>query len=192
MRTAIEYKQAGVTLIELIFTVAILATLMSISLPALGNLLQSAQARGARGSLLTSLSLARMNAVSRYKNVAVCPSADHAQCDDSLWWQNGWIVFEDADRDGRRSDKETLIEVVQAQSGTAIASTVGRKYVSFRSDGSATGTNVTYTICDKRGVAQATMLVINNGGRVRQGVPTTAQATTACAGLQTPAQPNNS
>ncbi len=183
MHRQLARRQNGVTLVELIFTVAIAATLMSISLPALGNLLDSAKSRGARGLLTASLGVARSNAASRHRDVVVCPSSDHAQCDDSIWWQRGWIVYEDANRNRKRDAGETLIEVVDAQPGAAIASSAGRKYIAYREDGSATGTNLTYTICDRRGATQATTLVVNNAGRVRQGTPTAAQSAAACAGL---------
>ncbi len=176
-------KQSGVTFVELIFTVAILAVLMSISLPALGNLVQSAQARGARGALMSSLALARMSAVARNAQVSACPSADHVNCTGDVWWQRGWIVFVDTNRNGRHDADEQILEVAGAQSGIAIATTAGRVYSSFRADGGSPGTNLTFTLCDKRGATKAATLVINNGGRVRAGVPTAAQAASTCAVL---------
>jgi type IV fimbrial biogenesis protein FimT len=183
MRQRIASRQAGVTLIELIFTLVIFAVLASIGLPPLGQLIDKARARGAGSALTTSLSLARMTAVSRHLDVVVCPSSNHATCDNGVWWQHGWIAFEDLDHDGKRSGKENLLEIVDAQSSVAIATSAGRKYVTYRDDGTSAGTNLTYTLCDRRGAAQATTFVINNGGRVRQGTPTAAQAAAACAGL---------
>jgi len=179
-----DRRQKGVTLVELIFTVAVLAVLMSISLPALGNLVQNAQARGARGALMTSLALARMSAVARNAQVSVCPSADHVNCTGDVWWQRGWIVFVDTNRNGKRDGDEQILEVAGAQSGIAIATTAGRVYSSFRGDGGSPGTNLTFTLCDKRGVTTAATLVINNGGRVRTGVPTATQSESTCAALR--------
>ena len=176
-------QQAGVTLVELIFALAVLATLLTISLPALGNLVQSAQARGARGSLMTSLALARTSAVARNAQVAVCPSSNQTDCTGGIWWQSGWIVFVDTNRNGKREADEPILEVAGAQPGTAIATTAGRVYSSFRGDGSSPGTNLTFTLCDKRGAPKAATLVINNGGRVRAGVPTATQSASTCAGL---------
>jgi type IV fimbrial biogenesis protein FimT len=183
MRKRKPGRQAGVTLIELIFTLTVLAVLASIGLPPLGQLIDKARARGAASALSTSLSLARMTAVSRHLDIVVCPSSNHASCDNSVWWQHGWIAFEDLDHDGKRGDKEALLEIVDAQSHVAVATSTGRKYITYHDDGSSPGTNLTYTVCDKRGAAQATTLVVNNGGRVRQGTPTAAQAAAACAGL---------
>jgi len=177
------HRQAGVTLVELIFTVAILATLVSISLPALASLVQSSQARSARGALSTSLALARMNAIARNTQVTVCPSANQNDCTSDIWWQRGWIVFVDTNRNGRRDADEIILEAVDAQPGAAIATTAGRVFSSFRGDGGSPGTNLTFTLCDRRGPAKATTLVINNGGRVRAGVPSSTQSTATCGAL---------
>lgn len=173
----------GVTLIELIFTLAIAAILGAISLPALGGLMQSSQARSTQNVLVTALNLARSTAVNRQDVIVVCPSADQAHCDKSLWWQHGWIVFPDRDRNGTRSDDEPLLARAPTQPGMAIASSAGRTHVTYRYDGSATGTNLTFTFCDHRGATRAGALVVNNAGRVRQGKPSAAQAAFACSGL---------
>jgi type IV fimbrial biogenesis protein FimT len=165
------------------FTVAVLATLLTISLPALGSLVQGAQARSGLGSLATSLALARTNAIARNAQVAVCPSANQSGCTHDIWWQHGWIVFVDTNRNGIHDADEPVLEVVGAQAGIAISTTAGRVYASFRGDGGSPGTNLTFTLCDRRGATKAAMLVINNGGRVRTGVPTTAQSAATCAAL---------
>ncbi len=176
-------NQHGVTLVELIFSLAILATLLSISVPALGSFIQGTQSRSAFNTLVTSLNLARAGAVNRQTHMTTCPSVDQARCTDDIWWQRGWIVFVDSNNNGKRDDDETILEVVAAQPGIAIATTAGRKYITYRNDGTATGTNLTYTFCDSRGSKLAKSLVVNNAGRVRQGIPTADQAAAACAGL---------
>jgi type IV fimbrial biogenesis protein FimT len=183
MRKLSAAKQTGFTLIELIFAVAILAVLMSVSAPALGNLIHGARARSARSLLTGSLGLARTTAASTQRQVIVCPSGDHAHCSDSTWWQAGWIVFEDANQNGQRDDDEPLLEAVDAQAGVTIASNAGRRFVRFRPDGSASGTDLTYTICDRRGAGEAAAIVVSNPGRIREALPDPARAATACAAV---------
>ena len=55
-------------------------------------------------------------------------------------------------------------------------STAGRTRVHYRPDGTSAGSNVTLTVCDRRGRDEATALVINNAGRVRSGKPTESAA----------------
>jgi type IV fimbrial biogenesis protein FimT len=176
-----KHAQAGISLIELILTLAIVGILASISIPALGSLAHSAQSKTAGSAIANSLNFARMTAVNKQSNVVVCPSNDHVSCDGALRWESGWIVFEDADADGQRDADETLLEAVDHQPGIAIAATEGRKHVAFRADGSSPGTNLTLTLCDPKAASTGTV-VVNNAGRVRTGTATAAQAAMVCGG----------
>lgn len=170
----------GFTLIEILMTLAILAILTACAMPAFGNLISSTGARASRSNLTTALNTARIFAASRTAHVVVCPSADGQYCGHTTEWQHGWLIFIDADHDDARDDNEELLAVGEGQpEGVAIVSTAGRTHVDYRPDGSATGSNVTFTVCDRRGADDATALVINNAGRVRSGEPTAAAAT-AC------------
>jgi len=167
----------GLSLIELMMTLAVLATLISVAAPAFGKLIQSTEAHTSRSALTTALNTARILAASKNVHVVVCPSADQQYCGHTTEWQHGWLIFIDADDDGLRDADEELLSVAQAQPpGVAILSTVGRTRIDYRPDGSATGSNVTFTVCDRRGADEATALVINNAGRVRSGTPTPAAA----------------
>lgn len=173
--------QSGISLVETIFTLAIVGILMSVSAPALGNLLHGTRARSARDALMHSLAFARMSAVSTQRMVIACPSRDQRTCTDGVEWQHGWIVFEDRNRNNRRDDDEPLLNVVRAQPGVAIATTTGRKFVRYRPDGSASGTDLTYTICDRRGPTAATAIVVSNPGRIRETRPDPAHIDATCA-----------
>src|SRR5579883_1649142 len=146
MRNLHPGKPLGFTLLELIFTLAVLAVLVSIGTPALGSLIHSAHSRSARTALIGSLNLARISAASLHRTLLVCPSRDHANCDDNPWWHDGWIVFEDKNQNSRRDDNDSLLEVVGSQPGMVIATNTGRRYVRYRPDGSASGTDLTYTL----------------------------------------------
>lgn len=186
MRQPSARSVRGITLVESIFTIAIASALCAVSLPALGRLLQGGQSRSAHNALVAALNLARSAAASRQADISICPSADGATCDNAIWWQNGWIVFADADRDGMRSVNEAVIRVGQTYDGMAIASSAGRKHVTYRGDGTSDGTNVTFTFCDRRGAASVDTVVVSNGGRIRSGKATASQAAAACAGLPAP------
>ena len=57
-----------------------------------------------------------------------------------------------------------------------LRTTVGRTRLVFQPNGGNAGSNVTFTLCDGRGAAQATTLVLANDGRLRSGTPSTAAA----------------
>ncbi len=170
-------NERGFTLIELMMTLAVFAILTACAMPAFGNLISSTGARAAQENLVTALNTARILAASRTQHVVVCPSADGQYCGHTTEWQHGWLIFVDADHDDVRDLGEELLAAGQQQpDGIAIVSTAGRTHVDYRPDGSATGSNVTFTVCDRRGAAEARALVINNAGRVRAGEPTPTAA----------------
>lgn len=175
----------GITLIEMIIALAVASILATAAAPAFGNLIQKSRAQAARSALVTALNTARMTAVTKLSHVVVCPSRDQQYCDHSTEWQDGWIVFLDADHDGRRTEDEALVTVAGAEpDGVTILSTAGRTHVTYRMDGTSGGSNVTFTVCDRRGADDAGAIVINNAGRVRSGVPTAAAASACAATLR--------
>jgi type IV fimbrial biogenesis protein FimT len=177
----------GFTLIELLMTLAVFAILTACAMPAFGSLVSSTGARASRSNLITALNTARILAASKTAHVVVCPSADGRYCGHTTEWQHGWLIFVDTDHDDMRDDGEDLLAVGGKQpEGVAILSTAGRTHVDYRPDGSATGSNVTFTVCDRRGAGDASALVINNAGRVRSGEPTAAAAAACETVLDSP------
>lgn len=175
----------GITLIELLIALAILAVMVSLAAPSFGSLIEKTNVRNARSELSVALGAARIAAVSRTAHVVVCPSRDQRVCNDGIEWQAGWIVFVDANRDREHQADETVLSVGQARpAGTAIISSAGRPRAAYRPDGSATGSNLTLTFCERGGRVEASTLVINNAGRVRSGTASPAQAA-ACANAAT-------
>ena len=176
----------GYTLIEMLIVVAILAILAGTTLPSFKDLGQASASRAARSSLSTSINQTRISAVMRNEHAVLCPSADQKHCDRNLRWHNGWIVFIDSNRNGVRDAGESILSLSQAQpSGVAIVSTSGRHRIRYQADGTSDGSNLTLTVCDRRGPASASTLVLNNAGRMRTGTPTAAQAVAACDAIGT-------
>ena len=61
-----------------------------------------------------------------------------------------------------------------------LRSTAGRVRIVFQGNGGNVGSNVTFTLCDGRGAAQAKTLVVANEGRLRDGTPTAAGVAATC------------
>jgi type IV fimbrial biogenesis protein FimT len=80
----------GFTLIELLVTVAMVAVLAAVGVPAYETLIQNSRAAALANGLTTAFGLARSEAVKRATPVAVCPSSDGATCNTD--WATGWIV----------------------------------------------------------------------------------------------------
>jgi len=174
-------RTRGFTLTELLVMLAIIAVLATLAAPGFGTLIGRSQVRAARDVLTTSLNQARIAAVNRGGHVVACPSPGGGRCGHTTDWHPGWILFDDLDHDRSRSADEPLLAVAQVRTaGLAIVASSGRLAIDYRPDGSASGTNVTLTICDRHsGANGASTVVVSPSGRIRHGVATPA-ATSAC------------
>ena len=82
-------KQTGFTLIELMVTVSILATVLAIGVPSFRSLIENNRIRSVTNDLVAALQFARSEAVKRGIPVTLCSSSDQASCSGA--WINGWV-----------------------------------------------------------------------------------------------------
>lgn len=89
----------GFTLIELMTTLLVAAVVLGIGIPAFNQFIATNQMASGVNDLISSLHLARTEAVKRRANVTICPSAnpmaDPPACDNAGSFADGWIVFVD-------------------------------------------------------------------------------------------------
>lgn len=172
----------GATLLEVSIVVAAVATLAALAVPRLGAAREAARSSAAQQSLLASLMAAPTHAASNGVEVVVCPGAPSG-CAGTHDWSAGWIVFADLDGDRLRDPaREALLHRAGPPGGrTHLRTTVGRTRLVFQPDGSAAGSNVTFTLCDGRGPRRAVSLVMNNTGALRAAPASPAQANACIA-----------
>jgi type IV fimbrial biogenesis protein FimT len=93
--------ERGFTLIELIFTVVILAVLLGLAAPAMRDLVLDQRVKTAAGDVHAALMYARSEAIKRNQFVALCAKNDTSDgCQNSTDWARGWIVYLDGDGNG--------------------------------------------------------------------------------------------
>jgi prepilin-type N-terminal cleavage/methylation domain-containing protein len=93
-------KEAGLTLVELLVTIAVLGVLLGIGIPAFGGLAQDNRLSTTTNRLVGALHLTRSEAVRRNARVTICSSADGEYCATEGGWEQGWIVFVDTGATG--------------------------------------------------------------------------------------------
>ena len=106
-------RNAGVTLVELMVVVAIVATLMMIGIPSYKYVTTSSRVSGEINSLLADMQFARSEAVKEGTPVTICTSTDKATCSGgNNGWNTGWIVFSDLNGNGTfDSSADSLIKI---------------------------------------------------------------------------------
>lgn len=132
-----SFSNRGVTLIELLVAMSILAILLGIGVPSFSQFSTNNRLSNASNALFSSFSLARSESIKRGNRVVVCKSADGLVCSAGDDWSQGWIVFSDLDNDGAVNGGEQIIHKNPAMpagysfSGNANVSS----YVSFDTQG---------------------------------------------------------
>lgn len=176
MRTS---NPTGFTLIEALIALAITALLVGVAVPAWSSASESAHAGAAQAALLETLVRSINHAALTGSEVVLCPG-DATGCRDTSDWSRGWVAWADLDGDRTRDPGETLLQAQASLGGNVhLRSTSGRRRLVFQPNGGNAGSNVTFTLCDGRGPAQARALVLANDGRLH-AAPATATAAAAC------------
>ncbi len=160
-------KNSGFTIIELMIVLAIVAVLATVGIPNLADFIKNDRLTGQINTLVGHLALARSEAVKRHVPVIVCSSNDQATCSGD--WDDGWIVFADADSSGSFTAGEQVLRVQQAlEGGNTFSSTPGA-IVTYDSRGFTPDSNGTFALCDDRGKDYMKSITITNTGRVKRG-----------------------
>ncbi|MBX2857638.1 MAG: GspH/FimT family pseudopilin [Cellvibrionaceae bacterium] len=97
-------SEQGFTLLELLFTVLIVAVLAGLAAPSFNRLILINKVQSETQGLYIDIAFARSEAVSRNKFISICASVDGLTCNGSNRWSDGWIVFEDDGAGGVADD----------------------------------------------------------------------------------------
>jgi len=90
----------GVTLIEVMVVVGIVAILAMMAAPNFRAMIERNQINSAANELMMGLQLVRSEAIRLNSTVTLCRSANGTACGSPAGWESGWIVFHDRDGDG--------------------------------------------------------------------------------------------
>ena len=177
-------KQAGLTLIETVFAMAIVAVLAGIASNSFSAAVQAAHSSNGLASLIAALTRARSSAANLSVDVVLCPSRDGANCIAGDHWEGGWIAFA-ATQPGsdRIGDEPVLLRQGALAPKVHLVTSSGRTRIRFQPSGSNAGSNATFTFCDGRGPAKATAYAMANNGNLHSTTLDATFVANACSGL---------
>ena len=168
----------GLTLIELLTTLAISALLTLLASPSLIDYLARKRLHTASAQLHSDLHHARLTAISGNRRIAVCPGTPARGCLAQSRWAHGWLVFEDDNRDRQWQPAERLLHSSQAVTPLQVQG--NRLALVFFPNGTAPGSNATLIFCNPQRPQELRELRISLSGHIRQ-LATAAAAPGACS-----------
>lgn len=174
--------QRGFTLGELLTAVAVMSIGVSLMAPGLDSLTRANRETEAINRLVSTLHLARSEAITRNVPVAACPSNDGELCGGTDW-NAGWIWFADPDRDHDRNSDEPLLGAAPAVAAPLIRSSDYPRHFAYQPRGHLLGADPEthvgrFVLCDSGGAHRA--LNINAAGHPQLVAAPAAMATALC------------
>lgn len=172
---------AGVSLVELTATLAIIGILSAVAVPNLAYLHRSAARTTAVNDFMHSIFLARSRAISTNGVVSICRSSNGEKCDSRASnWETGWIVFDNLDRD-QPADRD-VGEPIVYRHGTWPTGRITSNRLSFSFRPTAqTDVNGTIVFCGQSGAKiEGRAIIISHTGRPRVSLQDASNKPLAC------------
>ena len=131
--------QAAYTLVELLVSLTVAGVLLALSVPSLNQMLQTQKSISLLNSFVASLHLARGEAIKRNARAVMCKSANGLSCSSDGGWEQGWILFHDANNNAAFDEGEAVVlqQGALAQGQRLTGNFQVANYVSYSASGSA-------------------------------------------------------
>jgi len=163
-------KNSGFTLLELIIVLALISIVMMFAIPSMTTFTQNDRLTTNVNTMIGHLAYARSEAVKRSQQVSLCVSNNSGTAAPSCTggnWEDGWIVYVDADNDNSFTAGEEVLRAMQALDGnnTLTPTGIGNQVIyDYRGFVTSTGS---FLLCDDRSGAFGKTITITTTGRVR-------------------------
>jgi type IV fimbrial biogenesis protein FimT len=165
---ATRFRPAGLSLIEVLTALLIVAVLLTISAPGFSQLIEQEKSRRAIEAFRSLFHFARSHAVYTNKDTTVCAIDTSGRCVRNWQGSARIIVFVDRKRDRRLDPDDLLLRDIAWPTGDGSVrwrSALGRPYITFLQMGNTWQNGTLYYCPHNNNAAHAAALVINQAGR---------------------------
>lgn len=157
----------GITLIELMVTLAIMLIVLMFAAPPFGALLARNKMSATVNDFVATLNLARSTAVMGMVPVSICSNNGSDACGGTGDWAKGALLFRDEDSNQTLDAGEVVAKRLEAP-GT-ITITASAAALTYRADGTATTANAIPTdfqwvLCDPAGRVSPRLVTVRGNG----------------------------
>jgi len=185
-------QQTGMTLVELMVTLGVVAILATVAAPSLQSMIERNQLQALTNNMVSNLYYARSEAAKRGFNVTLCASdATQNACDTSATsFANGWIIFTDYDSnatltspttkfdtngDGLLDESEQILFVGEAPNNRFLLKSNGTPdtSISYKPTGQTSPRSFSLIISNPDETQYLSRIYFNTTGRVRSCMITT-------------------
>ncbi len=169
IRSSTVPNPSGFTLLETLVTLAIIAILTASLFTPVRALLADNRSVAQVNRLIGDLAYARSAAIIQRQHTVICKSTNGQRCVRSGHWQQGWIIFIDANHNQHHDPEERILRVSGPLTpGHKLTySAFGSKhYLTYRPSG-MTLTNGSFIFCPANHAARPRAVIVYKSGRVR-------------------------
>jgi len=162
MNAAYKKTHTGLTLLELIITISIIAILLAVTWPMVQTFVRNQRITAEVNLLIGALNYTRTEAVLQRRPLRLCGGSLAKGCEEQRFWHGDWLLM--VDEPSRASEPLRVF----SHSGDFFwhwRGAGGYAFIRFKANGMAAGRNGTFTLCHEKEALH--QVVVNFAGRIR-------------------------
>ncbi len=168
---SLSAQNAGFTLIELMIVMVVVAIFVTVGVPNFQNLVSDNRLSTQANSLVSSLQLARSEALKLRTPVSVCRTTNGTDCAGPGAWETGWLVFIDSNANGDVDGEQIIQSISGLDSGVTLRAAAApfTDFVNYQPSGLQSAAAGNFRLCSGSNpdVNEGRQINISTTGRVQ-------------------------